>query len=1059
MKSPSVFIVPALFTLLTACATSPAPPSPGEPPSPGANQHTQVLTASSRALLTSYDPASGTMTYGAGDGALTALVPGDIVAAEPSPAAPYGYLRKVTSVNVSEGVVKLETQQASLDEAVDTGTLTASREITVADLSGPVITAPGVTFSSGSGLTTQQIRPQATAAKSFNFTFDNVLFDGSTPGTSDGQVRVNGTMNVAMRLNLNADIRAPTGLDSLLASVTLDEHSQLAFNSKFTGRVSREVSIGSASFNAFTFFIAGVPVTVSPSINFVLATDGTVSAKLNLRAVHDFHAEVGASYTAANGWKNLNGLTNNFTTDPPDYAGAMNGHADAGADFALGFYAKSPSIFGLPEFNLAGASFQAKGRGYAGLDADLKRDPQWKVFAGITADVGMNATVFSRQIANYQTRVLDFRRELSSGNPAPVTLADPANFMASATTSAVTLKWDAVPGATGYLIERRTGSGTYAEIDRESGTSTSFSDTGVTPGTVYTYRLHTLGNGVTSPGTEATATTPNPLPAPSTFTAETRTPTDITLRWTGVSGASGYLLERRSGTADYALLIRLDGGAIEYGDGGLNAGTTYSYRLRAIGTNGPGASIEATATTSAVTVLPVIGNPSPANLTLSAPVNGFATATVTYSNLGGGTLNADANGSDILSVLSNTPRPLAPGQTATVSLKATCPATAGVYTGSLIITANDSRIPAKTVPVSLNCAAPLPGISDPSPSSLNLTAPVSGSASAKVAYSNTGGSPLSADANPGNSWLNVVSNTPKPLAPAATAIISLTASCPATAGTLNTTLIITANDSRIPARTVPVTLNCTDVTPAAPLSLNVSSVGNQSVPPFGTSSNPAVVSGTVSVSGTVQAGANPVSRVQVYLVGNGAPTLVGEKAVMVPAGAKQDNITEANLDTTALPDATYTFFVRAIDSTGASADSAPVSVKVSNTTTSVTTSEIRQITTGTPAQYYLVNPGEAPVPLSGTTKVLARLNGGSSGYNGYVYLCLQRGSSSTPVGVQSANIQTGATYDFGYTWETQSSGNTPAGVPYDNLFLSGSRACDSVSDPATTSVIRVTVSN
>ena len=953
MKSPSVFIVPALFALLSACGQSPAPPLTG------ANARTQVLDASSRALLTSYDPASGNMTYAAGSPTLGALTPGDIVAAEPSPAAPYGYLRKVTSVSVAEGIVRLETQQASLEDAVDTGTLTASREITVADLSGPIETSPGVTVSSG--LASQQLSPQGSASKNFNFTFDNLLFDAdNNPATTDDQVRVSGSMNVDMRLDLNVDIHkqlgVPTGLDSALAAVTLDEHSQLAFSGQYNGHVSREISLGSASFNAFTFFIAGVPVTVSPGVVFVLSTDGTVSAKLKLRAVHDFQAQVGASYTAADGWKNLNSLTNTFTTDPPEYGGTMNGRAYAGADFSLGFYAKSPSIFGLPELNLAGAAFQAKGRAYAGLDADLKRNPQWKVYAGVTADVGINASVLSRQVANYTTRVLDFQRELSSGNPAA--LADPGGFTASAgSVGSIDLRWNAVSGATGYLIERRAGTGAYTELNRPGATSIRYTDAGLTPGTAYSYRLHTLGNGLTSTGVEASATTPSLLPAPATFTADGPTPTDITLRWSAVSGAGSYLLERRSGTGGYTELARPTAGTTEYGDGGLSPATTYSYRLRAVGSNGTGKAIEATATTRATTVLPVIGNPSPASLSLTAPVNGFATANVTYSNLGGGTLTADAS--------------------------------------------------------------------------------------------------------PGSGWLSVVSNTPRPLAPGATATVSLKATCPATAGVLSTNLIITANDSRIPSKPVNVSLTCTAAAPLTTLGLGVTSVGGQSVPPYGTTTNPAVVSGTISIVGYVQAGANPVTTVQAFVIGN--PVAVGEKAVAVAAGVRQNTVTQADLDTTALPNNIYTFFVRAIDSAGASADSSPVTVRVNNTSSTSAASEIRQITTANPPKDYLVNPGESPVPLSGTTKVFARLYGGSNGYNGNVYLCLQRGnpangSSNTSVGVQAANIQSGAVYDFGYSWDTPSSGNTPSGQ-FDNLFLSGSSACDSISNPATTSVIRVTVNN
>ncbi len=462
-------------------------------------------------------------------------------------------------------------------------------------------------------------------------------------------------------------------------------------------------------------------------------------------------------------------------------------------------------------------------------------------------------------------------------------------------------------------------------------------------------------------------------------------------------------------------------------------------------------------TVFAATALPVISDPSPANLSLTAPVGGSASATVTYSNLGNGSLNADANpGSGWLSVLSNTPRPLAKGETATVTLKATCPATAGVLDTTLIITANDSRIPSKTVNVSLNCVAPLPAIGDPSPATLNLSAAVGTSVSGSFTYANTGAGPLSADVNPGSSWLSITSNTPKPLDAGATATVTLNATCPATAGPLSTTAIVTANDTRIPSRAVTVNLNCTAAT-VTTLSIGVTNVGGQSIPPYGTAANPAIVSGTVTVSGYVQAGANPVSRVQVLLVGNPYP--VGQLAVSVPAGTRQDNVSQANLDTTQLSNGSYSFFVRAVDSTGASADSAPVTVTVNNVATppanSSTAAEITQVNQ-TPISN---GRNSTPLTVSGSVKVFFRVYAGSQGYKGNVYLCLQRGGNTT-IGTASVNMLANGVGDFGYFWDSTLSGNTPAGTAYDTLFLTASPKCDNtVNTVSSTSAVQVKVSN
>ncbi|MCL2623617.1 MAG: fibronectin type III domain-containing protein [Planctomycetaceae bacterium] len=51
----------------------------------------------------------------------------------------------------------------------------------------------------------------------------------------------------------------------------------------------------------------------------------------------------------------------------------------------------------------------------------------------------------------------------------------------------VTLRWTTVPGATGYVIEMREGSGPWGQV--YSGTNTQFTQIGLVPGTEYEFRI------------------------------------------------------------------------------------------------------------------------------------------------------------------------------------------------------------------------------------------------------------------------------------------------------------------------------------------------------------------------------------------------------------------------------------------------------------------------------------------------------------------------------------------------------------------------------------------
>lgn len=95
--------------------------------------------------------------------------------------------------------------------------------------------------------------------------------------------------------------------------------------------------------------------------------------------------------------------------------------------------------------------------------------------------------------------------------------------------------------------------------------------------------------GATSPAvTPVPDPTPNPgtnptpgLPAaPTNFKAAASSATSVTLSWTKVAGATGYVLERKNGTAAFARIAAPAADATSYVDQGLTTGTTYVYRLK-----------------------------------------------------------------------------------------------------------------------------------------------------------------------------------------------------------------------------------------------------------------------------------------------------------------------------------------------------------------------------------------------------------------------------------------------------------------------------------------------
>jgi fibronectin type 3 domain-containing protein len=167
-------------------------------------------------------------------------------------------------------------------------------------------------------------------------------------------------------------------------------------------------------------------------------------------------------------------------------------------------------------------------------------------------------------------------------------------------TSQIDLAWDAATGTVGwYIVEGRTGGGSFAQIDSVAGATTNSAHTGLDPGTQYFYRVKACNDtGCSSFTAEATATT-HPEP-PSSLDATAVSASRIDLSWTApAAGTVGwYLVQRRSGGGSFEQVDSVAGGTTTLADTGLKAATQYDYRVQACNSGGCSEfSNEASATT------------------------------------------------------------------------------------------------------------------------------------------------------------------------------------------------------------------------------------------------------------------------------------------------------------------------------------------------------------------------------------------------------------------------------------------------------------------------------
>ncbi len=177
------------------------------------------------------------------------------------------------------------------------------------------------------------------------------------------------------------------------------------------------------------------------------------------------------------------------------------------------------------------------------------------------------------------------------------TLSIPANLHVTyVSDSQINIGWNPVANATGYKIERKTGSGgTYAEVGNVNGNTVSFESNGLAQGTDYYFRVRAYnGSGFSGYSSETFTTTIVPGPVlpnvPNNLQATAPTRKQVALSWNDTSGnESGFKLERRTGAnGTFTEVASLGANVTSYTDSGLNDDTEYGYRIRAF--NGSGVS-------------------------------------------------------------------------------------------------------------------------------------------------------------------------------------------------------------------------------------------------------------------------------------------------------------------------------------------------------------------------------------------------------------------------------------------------------------------------------------
>ena len=159
-------------------------------------------------------------------------------------------------------------------------------------------------------------------------------------------------------------------------------------------------------------------------------------------------------------------------------------------------------------------------------------------------------------------------------------LADPTVSSVSNITAGVQVKWAKTAGATGYVVYRKTGTGSWSRIATiKSGSTTSYTDKSAKSGTNYSYTVRAYNGSTMSDWHNSKAVKRLSNPA---VTSASKRSNGINVKWSKVTGATGYVVYRKTAKGSWSRIANIKSGSTtSYTDTKASRGVTYTYTVRA----------------------------------------------------------------------------------------------------------------------------------------------------------------------------------------------------------------------------------------------------------------------------------------------------------------------------------------------------------------------------------------------------------------------------------------------------------------------------------------------
>jgi formylglycine-generating enzyme required for sulfatase activity len=360
---------------------------------------TEVLPETTTQYLSEISSDGTVYTFTQSTSSLNALDPGDIMVSDATTRASSGFLRKVTSVSEYGGQVVVETEAATLEEAIESGEVRLSHALAPDQIQGGE-QLDGVALASGS---TSQIRDE------FYFELEDVVLydDDGNPDTENDQIRADGTIRLEPSFDIKLVVRN-WRLQQLSFTTSAVETAELEIKAEVElVNVEVEKEIARYTLSPMTAMVGLVPVVIVPVLTINVGVDGDVHVGVTAGVEQQVTLIEGLRY-AGGAWQPVSSFSNQFHHTPPTLSAGLELKGYAGTQLSLLLYGVTGPY--------------AEINAYLELEADIADDPWWTLWGGLEASAGVKMEVLGHSIADYESpAVIGYRLALaqSQSNTPP----------------------------------------------------------------------------------------------------------------------------------------------------------------------------------------------------------------------------------------------------------------------------------------------------------------------------------------------------------------------------------------------------------------------------------------------------------------------------------------------------------------------------------------------------------------------------------------------------------------------------------------------------------------